>query len=147
STSPRAGARPGFPAAPPPAPGAGGFPAVCPRSPGRAFLAGAARAGMDGRGRVPLGFFPPTGGGRGTELEARGLRLAGGTVGGALHHRAGLSAVRAQLLDVARLASALGAEHVVFLPAMYRDLSGGRQLEPAELGAEDWRALLDGADH
>jgi inosose dehydratase len=51
------------------------------------------------------------------------------------------------MLDVARLASALGAGHVVFLPAMYRDLSDGRQLEPAELDAGQWDALTEGADH
>jgi inosose dehydratase len=51
------------------------------------------------------------------------------------------------MLDVARLAGALGAGYVVFLPAMYRDLSDGRQLEPAELDAEQWRGLTEGAGH
>jgi hypothetical protein len=35
----------------------------------------------------------------------------------------------------------------VFLPAMYRDLSDGRELEPAELDAGQWRTLTDGAGH
>jgi inosose dehydratase len=82
-----------------------------------------------------------------SELEARGLRLAGGTTGGALHRRAELPAIQAQMLDVARLASELGAGYVVFLPAMYRDLSDGRELEPAGLDAGQWRALTEGAAH
>ena len=78
---------------------------------------------------------------------ARGLRLAAGTVGGALHRAEALPAIEAEMLDVARLASALGAEYVVFLPAMYRDLHDGRELEPAALDDAQWQALTTGADH
>jgi inosose dehydratase len=51
------------------------------------------------------------------------------------------------MLEAARLAGALGAEHIVFLPAMYRDLQDATPHEPAELDDDQWRALTQGADH
>jgi inosose dehydratase len=104
------------------------------------FLDEVARAGYEWLELGPHGYLPPDTGTLRSELEARGLRLAGGTTGGALHRRAELPAIQAQMLDVARLASELGAGYVVFLPAMYRDLSDGRELEPAGLDAGQWRA-------
>ena len=111
------------------------------------FLDEIARAGYEWLELGPHGYLPADAGTLRGELEARGLSLAGGTVGGALHRRADLPAIQAQMLQVARLASSLGAGYVVFLPAMYRDLSDGRPLEPAELDAGQWRALTEGADH
>jgi Xylose isomerase-like TIM barrel len=67
-------------------------------------------------------------------------------IGGPLHRPEELPAIEVELLKVARLASALGAAHIVFLPAMYRDLADGRQLERAELDEDQWRALVEGAD-
>jgi len=123
------------------------FPADPRQTPWTRFLDEIARAGYEWLELGPHGYLPPDAGALRPELEARGLRLAGGTAGGPLHRRAELPAIRAQMLDVARLASDLGAGYLVFLPAMYRDLSDGRQLEPAELDADQWRALTEGADH
>ena len=117
------------------------------QTPWSRFLDEIARAGYEWLELGPHGYLPPEAGTLRGELEARGLRLAGGTVGGPLHRRAELPAIRARMLDVARLAGALGAGHVVFLPAMYRDLSDGRQLEPAELDADQWDTLTEGAGH
>ncbi len=111
------------------------------------FLDELARAGYEWLELGPHGYLPAGAAALRPELEARGLRLSGGTVGGALHRRGELPAIRAQMLEVARLAGALGAGHVVFLPAMYRDLSDGRQLEPADLDADQWCALIEGAGH
>ena len=147
SAGPQGGAQPRFRVGTAPDSWGVWFPDDPRQTPWARFLDEVARAGYEWLELGPVGYLPADAGMLRTELEARGLRLAGGTVGGALHRRGDLSAVRAQLLDVARLASALGAEHVVFLPAMYRDLSDGRQLERAELGAEDWHALLEGAGH
>ena len=116
------------------------------QTPWTRFLDEIARAGYQWLELGPYGYLPTDAGRLRSELEARGLRVAGGTVGGPLHRHAELGAIQAQMLDVARLAAALGAGHVVFLPAMYRDLSDGRQLEPAELDADQWRALAEGAD-
>lgn len=117
------------------------------QTPWTRFLDEIARAGYEWLELGPHGYLPPDAETLRPELEARGLRLAGGTVGGALHRRAELPAIRDRMLQVARLAGALGAGHIVFLPAMYRDLSDGRQLEPAELDPDQWRALAEGADH
>ena len=80
------------------------------------------------------------------ELGRRNLKVSGGTVGGPLHKRGARDSIREELLRVGRLTASQGADHVVFLPAMHRDLHSGRQLEPAELDAESWRALIEGAD-
>ena len=116
------------------------------QTPWTRFLDEIARAGYEWLELGPYGYLPTDPGRLRAELEARGLRVAGGTVGGPLHRRGELGAISARMLEVARLAAALGAGHVVFLPAMYRGLSDGRQLEPAELDARQWRALVEGAD-
>jgi inosose dehydratase len=117
------------------------------QTPWTRFLDEIARAGYEWLELGPYGYLPTDADTLRSELGARGLRLAGGTVGGALHKREELPAIEAEMLDVARLASELGAEHVIFLPAMYRDLYDGRQLEPADLDEDQWRALVEGADH
>jgi inosose dehydratase len=121
------------------------FPSDPRQTPWTRFLDEIARAGYEWLELGPYGYLPTDAEKLRAELEARGLRLAGGTVGGPLHRGAELGAVQAQLLDVARLAAALGAGYVVFLPSMYRGLSDGRQLEPAELDQDQWRALTEGA--
>jgi inosose dehydratase len=115
------------------------------QTPWTRFLDELARAGYEWLELGPYGYLPTDAATLRPELEARGLRLAGGTAGGPLHRREELAAIQARMLEVARLAAALGAGHVVFLPAMYRDLSDGRQLEPPELGEDHWRALVEGA--
>jgi inosose dehydratase len=117
------------------------------QTPWTRFLDEIARAGYEWLELGPHGYLPANAAALRPELEARGLRLAGGTVGGALHRRAEWPVIRAQMLEVAGLAGALGAGYVVFLPAMYRDLSDGRPFEPAELDADHWRALVEGAGH
>src|SRR5438093_5958460 len=106
-----------------------------------------AHAGYEWLELGPYGYLPTEPEALRSELRRRRLRLAAGTVGGALHRREDLTAIEAQTLAVARLAGALGAQHVVFLPAMYRDLYDGRQLEPAKLDDDQWQALVQGADH
>jgi inosose dehydratase len=122
------------------------FPQDPRQTPWPRFLDEIARAGYEWVELGPYGYLPTAPEVLGPELERRGLRLAGGTVGGPLHRREALPAIRAQMLEVARLAGALGAAYVVFLPAMYRDLHDGRTLGPAELDPDGWRALVEGAD-
>ena len=122
------------------------FPRDSRQTPWTRFLDEIARAGYEWLELGPYGYLPTEADTLRGELSGRGLRVAGGTVGGALHRREERPAIEAEMLEVARLATALGAEHVVFLPAMYRDLSDGRQLESADLDEERWRALLEGAD-
>jgi inosose dehydratase len=122
------------------------FPDDPAQTPWPRFLDEIARAGYEWVELGPYGYLPTDPEVLGPELERRGLRLAGGTAGGPLHRRAAWPEIRAEVLGVGRLAAALGARHVVFLPAMYRDLHDGRELEPAELDAEGWRALTEGAE-
>jgi inosose dehydratase len=121
------------------------FPRDPRQTPWTRFLDEIARAGYEWLELGPFGYLPTEPAALGAELSSRGLRLAGGTTGGALHRRADQPAAQAAMLDVARLAARLGAGHIVFLPAMYRDLSDGRQLEPGELDSDQWGALVDGA--
>ncbi|MDA8261899.1 MAG: TIM barrel protein [Actinomycetota bacterium] len=111
------------------------------------FLDEVAAAEYDWIELGPFGYLPTDPRELQAELDKRGLRLSGGTVGGALHRPEELPAVRRSMLEVAALAGALGAKHLVFLPSMYRGLKDGAQLERADLDAEQWRALTNGAEH
>jgi inosose dehydratase len=122
------------------------FPSDPCQTPWTRFLDEIAQAGYEWLELGPYGYLPTEAAALRAELFSRGLHLAGGTTGGALHRPAEQPAAEAAMLDVAQLAAALGAGHIVFLPAMYRDLSDGRQLEPGELDAGQWSALVDGAN-
>jgi inosose dehydratase len=111
------------------------------------FLDEISRAGYEWVELGPYGYLPTDPETLRPELERRGLRLAAGTVGGALHRREELPAIEAETLAVARLAGALGAEHIVFLPAMYRDIRDGRQVDTPTLDDDRWQALVQGAEH
>ncbi|MDA8385840.1 MAG: sugar phosphate isomerase/epimerase, partial [Actinomycetota bacterium] len=117
------------------------------QTPWTRFLDEIAEAGYEWVELGPFGYLPTDPQELKVELDKRGLRLSGGTVGGALHRPEELPAIRQSMLEVARLASALGAKHLVFLPSMYRDLKDGAPLEPAELNAEQWHSLVSGAEH
>lgn len=123
------------------------FPSDPHQTPWTRFLDEIARAGYVWLELGPYGYLPTDANMLRSELEARGLRLSGGTAGGALHRSEERPSIEAGMLEVARLASTQGAQHVVFLPAMYRDLYDGRQIELAELDGDQWRALIDGANH
>jgi inosose dehydratase len=123
------------------------FPSDPRQTPWHRFLDELARAGYEWLELGPYGYLPTDPETLRSELARRGLRLAGGTVGGALHRPDDLPAIEAQMLAVAHLAGALGAQHVVFLPAMYRDLHDGRELEAGTLDEDRWRALVRAAEH
>ena len=95
----------------------------------------------------PYGYLPTDPRQLRDELGARGLKLSAGTVFTGFHksederRRAWDQAVR-----VAGLASALGAEHIVVIPDLWRSDSTGENLEPRTLTDEQWRALAEGHD-
>jgi inosose dehydratase len=117
------------------------------QTPWERFLDEISRAGYEWLELGPYGYLPTDPGRLRSELERRGLRLAGGTAGGALHRPEELEDIEEQTLAVARLAGAVGAEHIVFLPAMYRDLHDGRLVDAPALDGDGWRALVRGAEH
>jgi inosose dehydratase len=93
----------------------------------------------------PYGYLPTDPARLGDELAKRGLRVAGGTVHGVsgLHRPDEFPEIAAQTRRVAELTRAVGARHLIFVPVPgYRDDKTGAYLEPAELTAEEWAALI-----
>lgn len=110
------------------------------------FLDEVAAAGYEWIELGPYGYLPTNPIQLQDELEARGLRLSAGTVSERLHQPDSWNAVWDQVTDVAALTAALGGEHVVVLPEMWRDLYTGAELEPGELTAGQWKAKTTGVD-
>jgi inosose dehydratase len=90
----------------------------------------------------PYGYLPTDPARLGPEVERRGLRVAGGTVAGALHHADAAPAVREQALRAAELTAAMGGRTLVLLPASYRG-AGGALAEPRALAPADWAVLIE----
>src|SRR4029077_4205227 len=83
------------------------------------------------------------------ELSRRGLAVAGGAAhGGSGLHRAGdWRGIPRTTRQVPGLIAAPGGRHVIFVPVPgYRDDSTGAFLEPAELDAGLWRAMIRATD-
>lgn len=108
------------------------------------FLDEASAAGYEWIELGPYGYLPTDQEQLRDELGKRGLQLSGGTVAAGLHHGPdALSAAVAECRVVASLISALGAEHLVFLPECYRDLEGS-ETQARELTSEQWQQLVSG---
>jgi inosose dehydratase len=93
----------------------------------------------------PYGYLPTDRKQLGAELANRGLKVAGGTVHGAggLHTASDWPAALEKTRRVAALTSALGGQHIVFVPVPgYRDDISGAFLQPAELDNDGWRTLV-----
>jgi inosose dehydratase len=95
----------------------------------------------------PYGYLPTDPHQLQDELGSRGLQLSAGTVFTGFH-KGEDQWKRAwdQALDVAGLASALGAEHLVVIPDLWRSDATTEQLEPRTLTDEQWTALAKGHD-
>jgi inosose dehydratase len=103
----------------------------------------------------PSGFLPQDPPRLRDELDARGLRLCGGTIFAGLHRGA-------EALDEAieacgresRLLTALGARHLVLLPEQYTDMHTGTAVQSGDIdpggggsaGSEQWKNLTTGYD-
>lgn len=75
------------------------------------------------------------------EIGRRGLHVSGGGVEGALHSDTNYEHDLEQARKVSALLQATGGQYLVYLPRMYRDLSGAF-LESAGLEPEDWKRLV-----
>lgn len=109
------------------------------------FLDELATAGYTWLELGPYGYLPTDPAALREQLHARGLRVCGGTASGALHRADGWDQTLSQSSEAARLTAATGACHLVFLPSMYRDSSGG-YLEQPRLAAGEWARLLTHAN-
>ncbi|MCU1473293.1 sugar phosphate isomerase/epimerase [Amnibacterium sp.] len=95
----------------------------------------------------PYGYLPTDPHHLEDELGARGLRLSAGTVFTGFH-KGDDQWQRAwdQALDVAGLASKLGADHLVVIPDLWRSDATAEVLESRTLTDEQWSRLAAGHD-
>jgi inosose dehydratase len=95
----------------------------------------------------PYGYLPTEPHQLEDELGRRELRLSGGTVFTGFH-KGPEQWQRAwdQAVQVAGLAHALGAEHIVVIPDLWRSDATGETLEARTLTGEQWSGLAAGHD-
>ncbi|GAB3187096.1 sugar phosphate isomerase/epimerase family protein [Nesterenkonia suensis] len=124
------------------------FPDDPQQTPWERFLDEVAEAGYHWIELGPYGYLPTDPSRLADELSARDLKVSAGTVFTAFH-RAGAEERQAtwdQIHRVAELTSAVGGEHIVVIPAMWRDDVTGEAVEPGTLDADGWRRLATGHD-
>ena len=110
------------------------------------FLREVVEAGYEAIELGPYGYLPKDPQELTEALEAHGLRVLAGTVFSGLHQPGSWDAVWKQVTDVAALTKAVGGEHIVVIPAMYRDEKTGADLEPSTLTDEQWTLLTSQTD-
>jgi inosose dehydratase len=112
------------------------FPDDASQTPWHRFLDELAEAGYRWLELGPYGYLPTDPARLRDEVDRRGLRVSGQAVFGALHDPDRWEADLRDAHQVAELVTAMGAGHVVLLPA-----DAGPN--PPELDAERWRTLVD----
>lgn len=115
------------------------------QTPWQRFLDEAAESGYRWIELGPYGYLPTDPQRLADELAQRDLRVSAGTVFTAFH-RGGQQWDHAwePARRVAELTAALGGEHIVVIPAMWRDDVTGKPIEPSVLEAEQWQSLAEG---
>jgi len=111
------------------------------------FLDEVVKAGYTWIELGPYGYLPTDPHQLEDELGKRGLKLSAGTVFTGFHKGEDqFQRAWDQALDVAGLASKLGAEHLVVIPDLWRSDATGEALEPRTLTDEQWSTLAAGHD-
>ncbi|MGR4851819.1 TIM barrel protein [Streptomyces sp. LARHCF252] len=110
------------------------------------FLDELVQAGYEWLELGPYGYLPTDPQRLKAELDARGLKVSGGTAFGALHRPEAWDETLAHVRRVAALTAAAGAHHLVLIPPMYRDEKTGAFTEPPELTTEQWAGFGRAAD-
>jgi inosose dehydratase len=123
------------------------FPEHPSQIPWERFLDEVEKAGYEWLELGPYGYLPTDPHQLEDELGKRGLKLSAGTVFTGLH-KGDDQWQRAwdQALNVAGLASALGAEHLVVIPDLWRSDATAEVLESRTLSDEQWDRLGRGHD-
>ncbi|HWT33110.1 MAG TPA: sugar phosphate isomerase/epimerase [Microbacterium sp.] len=95
----------------------------------------------------PYGYLPTDPNRLSDELAERDLEISGGTVFTGFH-KGDDQWQRAwdQVLQVATLTRAMGAEHIVVIPDLWRSDATGEALEARTLDADQWTRLAAGHD-
>jgi len=106
------------------------------------FLDELAQAGYRWLELGPYGYLPTEPTQLQEEVGRRGLRVCGQAVFGALHRAERWPEDLEAARRVASLVTAMGARHVILLPAPFRELDGSFT-EPPELDHGGWRTLVE----
>ncbi|MFD7923148.1 sugar phosphate isomerase/epimerase family protein [Streptomyces sp. NPDC059740] len=123
------------------------FPDDAQQVPWRRFLDEVAEAGYEWIELGPHGYLPTDPAVLRDEVGRRGLRVSAGTVFTSLHHGPAVwERTWEHVSQVASLASAMDAGHLVVIPSFWRDDKTARELEPRELTADQWRHLAAGTE-
>lgn len=109
--------------------------------PWRRFLDEVAASGYEWIELGPYGYLPDDPVRLAEELRTRRLRVSAGTVFTALHRDGGWESTWSYVAQVARHAQAVGAGHLVMIPAFWRDDKTGQRLEDDTLSPAQWRTL------
>ncbi|MCZ2404054.1 TIM barrel protein [Paenarthrobacter sp. Z7-10] len=115
------------------------------QTPWQRFLDEAAESGYKWIELGPYGYLPTDPVRLADELKARGLRASAGTVFTAFHRGVeqwDLAWEPAR--QVAELTAAMGGEHIVVIPAMWRDDVTGEAVESGTLDDRQWSDLFTG---
>ena len=115
------------------------------QTPWHRFLDEAAQAGYVRIELGPFGYLPTDPSVLRRELEKRGLRLTGGTFGGALHRPEALPDLEEQVRKHGDLIGEMGGEYLVLLPAAYRGETGP-DAESRQLDEEGWRRFVEASN-
>ncbi|MBS4101982.1 sugar phosphate isomerase/epimerase family protein [Tsukamurella paurometabola] len=117
------------------------------QTPWQRFLDEVAAAGYHYIELGPYGYLPTDPERLKDELDKRDLELSGGTIFTGFHKGADQwERAWKQVSDVATLVGALGAEHIVVIPDLWRSDLTGEALESRTLDDEQWKALAAGHD-
>ncbi|MEV4189985.1 sugar phosphate isomerase/epimerase family protein [Streptomyces toxytricini] len=112
------------------------------QTPWERFLDEVAECGYEWIELGPYGYLPTDPGRLAEETARRGLRVSAGTVFTGLHHGPAVWADTWEHVSrIAALTRDMGAEHLVVIPAFWRDDKTGAVLEDRELTAGGWREL------
>jgi inosose dehydratase len=107
------------------------------------FLDEVAQAGYEWIELGPLGYLPVDSRVLRMELEARGLKLAGGFIMRHLESDAEWKAIEADLDAVGGILADCGASHLLLIDNLYREVDTGAGERPRSLGPDDWSRFVD----
>ncbi|MCH6471402.1 sugar phosphate isomerase/epimerase family protein [Sinomonas terrae] len=117
------------------------------QTPWERFLDEVAEAGYKWIELGPYGYLPTDPSHLADELKARDLQVSAGTVFTAFHRGVDQwEEAWEPARRVAELTAAMGGEHIVVIPAMWRDDVTGEAVENEVLTAEQWDSLFKGHD-
>ncbi len=112
------------------------------QTPWHRFMDEAVQAGYTRIELGPYGYLPTDPATLRRELEQRGLTLAGGTFGGALHRPDARADIEEQVRQVGDLVGEMGGGYLVLLPAAYRD-DAGAFIDPRTLDDAGWHQFIE----